>query len=194
MGLFDFFSNKKRREGLSADPQVVSLGEPFPWKQYIQPGDFTSAFLTAKSFDVIISLTDLTEEEEYAIADEEFDVYIVDTDYGPFMVFKFGEKLKFDFTLNIHKMDKASIPGWLQNEDETVTIYVLEGGNSVVKAIRFVPFKRMYDLKVSCMRQLDKSKEDVDAFIHKVYTQYSIQDLIRNAKYHFIVPEIEISL
>ena len=84
-------------------PEIV-LGEIFPLKKYIQPVDFTSAILTASSFDVIISLTDLTEREEYAIADEAFDVYIVDTDNGPFVVFKFGDELKFDFSLNILMM------------------------------------------------------------------------------------------
>lgn len=172
----------------------IVLGEVFPLKQYVQPGDFTSAFLTASSFDVIISLTDLTEEEEYAIADEEFDVYIVDTDFGPFVVFQFGDGLRFDFSLNIHKMNQTSIPAWLQNPDETVRIYVLEGSDSVVKAVRFIPFKKMYDLKVSCMRQLERSKSEVDAFIHQVYAQYSIQDLIRNAQHHFIVPQAETTL
>ena len=179
-----------KKQGLTE----IVLGERFPLTKYIQPGDFTSAFLTASSFDVIISLTDLTEEEEYAIADEEFDVYIVDTEFGPFVVFQFRNDLRFDFSLNIHKMDQAGIPAWLQNPDETVRIYVLEGNDSVVKAVRFVPFKRMYDLKVSCMRQLGKSKSEVDAFIHQVYAQYSIPDLIKNARYHFTVPPTETSL
>lgn len=174
---------------LSNNPlNEIVLGKKFPLKKYIRPGDFTSAILTASSFDVIISLTDVTEQEEHAIADEEFDIYIVDTDYGPFMVFKFGENLKFDFSLNIHKMEQKSIPGWLQNPDETIHIYVLEGSNSVVKAIRYVPFVEMYNLKVSCMRQLSKGKASVDAFIQNVYARYSIPDLIRNAQYHFTVP------
>lgn len=172
----------------------IILGEKFPLKKYIRPGDFTSAILTASNFDVIISLTDITEQEEYAIAEEEFDIYIVDTDYGPFMVFKFGENLKFDFSLNILKMEQKSIPGWLQNPEETIHIYVLEGSNSVVKAVRFVPFTKMYDLKVSCMRQLSKDKASVDAFIQSVYARYSILDLIRKAQYHFTVPATELSL
>ena len=194
MGLFNIFSKKKPRNDTPNDLQVVALGEPFPWKQYIQPGDFTSAILTSAGFDVVISLTDLSEDEEYAITDEAFDVYLIDTDYGPFMVFQFGQNLRFDFSLNIHKMNEAEIPAWLQNPEETIKIYVLEGSNSVVKAIRFVPFKMMYDLKVSCMRQMDKGKEEVDAFIHKVYAQYSITDLIQNAQYHFTVPPTETSL
>ena len=58
----------------------IILGEKFPLKKYIQPGDFSTVMLTASGFDVIISLTDITEQEEYAIADEVFDVYIVDTE------------------------------------------------------------------------------------------------------------------
>lgn len=174
-------------------PEIV-LGEKFPLKKYIQTGDFTSAFLTASSFDVIISLTDLTEREEYAIADEAFDVYIVDTDNGPFVVFKYGDELKFDFSLNILKMEQSSVEGWLQNPDETIRIYVLEGSNSVVKAIRFVHFEKMYDLKVSCMRQLGKDKASIDAFIQGIYSRYSIPELIRYAQYHFVVPETEVSL
>lgn len=194
MGLFDFLSKKKKTNDLLEDIPVVSLGKPFPWKQYIQPGDFTSAILTATSFDVVISLTGLTKQEENAMADEAFDVYIVDTDYGPFIVFQFGPNLRFDFSLNIHKMKRDAISSWLQNSGETIKLYVLEGKNSVVKAIRFVPFKKMYDLKVSCMRQLDKTKEEVDEFIYGVYNQYSITDLIRNAQSHFVVPKVGVSL
>ena len=172
----------------------IILGEKFPLKKYIQSGDFSTVMLTASGFDVIISLTDITEQEEYAIADEAFDVYIVDTEYGPFMVFKFGESLKFDFSLNILKLEKDYIQDWLQNPEETIHIYVLEGSNSVVKAVRFVPFFKMYDLKVSCMRQLSKDRASVDAFIQTVYVRYSIPDLIKNAQYHFTVPATEISL
>lgn len=172
----------------------IILGKKFPLKKYIRPGDFTSAMLTANGFDVIISLTDITEQEEYAIADEAFDVYIVDTEYGPFMVFKFGESLKFDFSVNILKLEQDYIQDWLQNPDETIHIYVLEGSNSVVKAVRYVPFSKMYELKFSCLRQLKKDKESIDAFIQNVYARYSIPDLIRNAQYHFTVPATELSL
>ena len=194
MGLFDLFSKKKFQKELTEGVSVVTLGKPFPWKEHVRPGDFTSAMLTATGFDVIISLIDLTEQEEYAIADEEFNVYIVDTDFGPFMVFQFGNNLKFDFSLNIHKMEQDAITPWLQNTEETIKIYVLEGRNSVVKAIRFVPFKRMYDVKVSCGRQLGKSKEEVDAFIHNVYAQCSIPDLMQSAQYRFTVPRTKASL
>lgn len=173
---------------------VIVLGEEFPNKEYIKPGDFTTAVLNESSFDVIISLTDITEQEERAIADEAFDIYIIDTESGPFMVFQFGKNLKFDFSLNILKMDQTKIPGWLQNPEETICIYVLEGSNSVVKAIRYVPFTKMYDLKVSCMRQMGKEKAEIDAFIQSVYARYSIPDLIRNASCHFTVPEVEASL
>ena len=172
----------------------IILGEKFPLKKFIQPGDFSTVMLTASGFDVIISLTDITEQEEYAIADEAFDVYILDTDFGPFMVFKFGETFRCDFSLNIHKMKQEYLSDWMQNPDETIHIYVLEGSNSVVKAVRFVPFTKMYDLKVSCMRQMSKDKASVEAFIQNFYARYSIPDLIRNAQYHFTVPATELSL
>jgi len=172
----------------------IVLGEKFPFKKYIQPGDFNSAILTASSFDVVISLTDLTEKEEYAIADSAFEVYLIDTVYGPFIVFDFGGNLRFDFSLNILKMEQDSIPGWLHNPDETVHMYLLEGSDSVVKAVRFVHFDKMYELKSSCMRQLEKDKTMVDAFIHNIYSRYSITDLIRHAQYHFTVPETNVSL
>ncbi len=172
----------------------IILGEKFPLKKYIQSGDFSTVMLTASGFDVIISLTDITEQEKYAIADEAFDIYILDTDFGPFMVFKFGETFKCDLSINILKMKQEYLSDWLKNPEETIHIYVLESNNSIVKAVRFVPFAKMYDLKVSCMRQLSKDKANVDAFIQNVYARYSIPDLIRSAQYHFTVPATEISL
>ncbi len=169
--------------------QNVVLGEKFPLPQFIQPGDYSGAFLTASGFDVIISLTNITEREEIAIADEEFDIYMVDTDFGPFLVFKFGEELSFDFSLNILKMDRDRIPGWLNDPSSTITIYILEGRDSVVKAVRFVPFEKMAEFKESCRKQVGKTSQEVDFFIHRLYSRFHIADLIENASYHFTVPE-----
>ena len=172
------------------DPFEIILGERFPLEQYLSPGDYSRAFFTASSFDVIISLTGLTEAEEMSIADEAFDVFIADTAYGPFVVFQFGKGLMFEFTLNIQKMEKTDVVEWLQNPDEVVHVYILEGSDSVVKAVRFVPFERMYDLKLSCSRQLDKDKNEIDAFIRSVNARFSLADLIGNAQYHFVVPKV----
>lgn len=176
------------------DPIEIVLGERFPLEQYLSFGDFSRAFFTASGFDVIISLTDLTKTEEMLIADEAFDVYIVDTDYGPFIVFQFGDGLAFEFTLNLMKMNQADIPMWLKTPDDVINLYVLEGTDNVVKAVRVVPFEGMTDLKVSCMRQLDKDKNSIDAFIRSVDSRYRITDLILNAQYHFRVPKVNTRL
>ena len=129
-----------------------------------------------------------------SIADEAFDVFIVDSACGPFVVFQFGEGLMFEFTLNIQKMENADVFGWLQNPDAVVHIYILEGSDSVVRAVRVVPFEKMYDLKVSCMRQLDKDRASIDSFIRSVDSRYSLSDLIMNAQHHFRVPKVNTRL
>ena len=172
----------------------VVLGEPFPMKQYVQPGDFTRAFFTASSFNVIISLTNLTKKEESLIADKEFDIFIVDTDYGPFIVFRFGKELSFDFSLNIQKMNQSSVSIWLNSPDQAVTLYLLEGSDSSVKAIRLVHFEKMREIKESCVHQLNKTKEEIDFIIQMVNTRTSITDLIEEAQFHFVVPKVRYSL
>ena len=172
----------------------IALGEPFPMKQYVQPGDFTRAFFTASSFNVIISLTNLTKKEESLIADKEFDIFIVDTDYGPFIVFRFGKELSFDFSLNIQKMNQSSVSSWLNSPDQAVTLYLLEGSDSSVKAVRLVHFEKMREIKESCVHQLNKTKEEIDSIIQMVNTRTSITDLIEEAQFHFVVPKVRYSL
>ena len=67
-----------------------------------------------------------------------------------------------------------------------------EGNDSSVKAVRFVPFEKMAELKASCEKQLKKTSQEVDFFIQRLYARFRIPDLIENASYHFTVPAADV--
>lgn len=61
MSIFDKFFKYNR------DLQPITLGDEFPYKDQVVPGDFTRPMLTAESIDVLISLSNLSSQEEKAI-------------------------------------------------------------------------------------------------------------------------------
>jgi len=172
----------------------ITLGKEFPYKEQIVPGDFCRPMLTAESIDILISLTNLSSQERKAIGDDAFEIFILETALAPMVVLKFGEVFKTDFSINLCKMDKDFLNIWFNSENETMTIYLLEGANSEVKNVRYVPFKNMKYLKSLCKRQLDFSPQEVDQWIAMCNSRYTTADLMNNAKVHEYIQEVTLSL
>lgn len=183
--------NWRKLFGMAAksSPSEIILGEKLPWPEYQKTGDYSTVVLNEDSFDVIISLCNLSEQEEYAIADEAFTVYITETEYAPFLVFKFGDVFKCDLTINLKKMNPDVVEYWFKSTSNNVTLYLLEGTTAEVRAVRMVPFMEMSALKQTCMSQFNRSKEEIDSYIHQTYNTRSVGELMSSASIRFDVPE-----
>lgn len=188
MSLFDKFFKYFQ----SSKP--ITLGEKFPYSEQVVSGDFTRPMLTAESIDVLISLTNLSTDEEKAIGNNSFEIYIQETAMAPMVVLKFGEVFKCDFSLNLAKMDEDFVNIWLESDNRTMTIYLLEGTDSTVKTVRFVPFQNMKYLKQLCKRQLQFNPQEVDQWIMMCNSRYTNHDIIANARVREVIPAVEISL
>lgn len=184
MGLFSkLFSNKNTKS-----VQEFVLGEKFPLEGYNSLGDHANIALQESSFDIVISLTGLSDAEIEAIGDDEFDVYVAATDMVPFIVLKFGSTFKVDLTLNILKMKEEFMDSWFKSPNETVRLFLLEGGDGTLKCIRTFRFEHMKDIKYVCRKQLNATKMEIDNHIKSIYNQVNIEGLMMAAQVKFVVP------
>lgn len=184
MGIFDKVFSKLHGNEFSE----FVIGKKFPWEGYNSPGDYIRVALNDTSFDVVISLTGLSVQEERAICDDEFEVYVAATNLVPFVIMKFGNVFKADMTINIHKMNSEFQNIWFQSDVDKVRIFLLEGNDATLKCIRSFKFENINFLKSVCKKQLGVSKADVDSHINAAYQQYPIEKMMQAAQVNFSVP------
>lgn len=184
MGLFDKLTKFMR---INNEILVYEIGEKFPMEGYNSLGDHISVALNSSSFDVVISLTGLSEQEIKAIEDDEFEVYIAATKLVPFIILKFGDVFKTDMTINIKKMNPNILNIWFESNVDTVNIFLLEGNDATLQCIRPFKFEHMDILKSICKKQLKNTMEEIDSHINAVYQEYSIDEIMQAAKVKFNV-------
>ena len=184
MGLFDKLTKFMR---INNEILVYEIGEKFPMEGYNSLGDHISVALNSSSFDVVISLTGLSEQEIKAIEDDEFEVYIAATKLVPFIILKFGDVFKTDMTINIKKMNPNILNIWFESNVDTVNIFLLEGNDATLQCIRPFKFEHMDILKSICKKQLKNTMEEIDSHINAVYQDYSIDEIMQAAKVKFNV-------
>ena len=170
------------------DIEVLAIGEKFPWKGYNDLGDHVSVALNEASFDIVISMSNLSEQELSAIGVEQFEVFVAASEVVPFIVLKFGDVFKVDVTINIHKMDELFRELWFNSDNDSVRIFLLEGSNATLKCIRTFSFDQMESIRNVCKKQLTTTKENVDSEIDMIYQQVSLEQIMEIAPVRFVVP------
>ena len=93
------------------DITSYSLGRPFPDERYISSQDSVVARITPHSFDVIVTLDNLTFEERKAMVSDKFYVSIFVHKQIPHVVFDFGV-YKCNVTINIQKINSVNQQDW----------------------------------------------------------------------------------
>lgn len=180
--------NKLFSHSYDEEDSEFALGKKFPWKGYNAIGDHVSVALNETSFDVVISLTGLSEDEKKAIGHDEFEVFVAATDLVPFIIIKFGNVFKADMTINIKKMNEAYRDTWLASNDKVVRIFLLEGSCATLECVRTFEFECMHDMKELCKNQMAVDKNIIDDHINSVYQLIPIEQMIQIAQVNFVVP------
>lgn len=173
-----------------AEIKTYSLGKPFPEEQYISVEDRIIPRFTPASFDVIITLNNLTFEERKAIICEKFYVSIFVHKQIPFIVFDFGV-FKQNISLNIKKVLSFDIQDWIyDNQNTVINFYLLEPVTGNIINFRLIDFPLMTGLKYLLRLQLALSKEEIDKRIHDGEDKYSIHEMLQ---YSIFFDEIPVS-
>ena len=179
----------------TGDVVSFTLGEPFPKGFQIVPGDYSRAMMSEESFDIVISLSDLTKEEKTAILNGVIHVALYFYGCVPFVVLNFGGIFKCDVSLNVMKMRSTWLrAGWCQSDSTTVRLFLLEGTSTVVRGIRFVEMQGMDMIREAGEEQLSYSVEEVDEVIQNAMATVSLERMIDEADVRFDMDAPDVSL
>lgn len=177
------------------DVETYTLGKPFPKSKKAYPGDYSRAMLNEESFDVIISLSNLTDDEKTAILDGPIHVAVYFYGCVPFVVLNFGGIFKCDISLNLKKVkDSLKHELWCKKLYNMVRIFLLEGTSTVLRGIRYFEMQGMDEIRDAGEEQLSYSLEEVDGFIQSAMTRVPQQTMIDQADVRFDVDEPETRL
>lgn len=167
-----------------------SIGKPFPEERYISSDDCVMPRITPHSFDVVITLRNITDEERKAIAQDCFYVSIFVFKQIPFIIFDFGG-YKCNIAINIQKIRQLPVELWMKDEEETIALYLLEECTGNIMNIRLCRFPLMVELKYLLKLQTKLSKETIDSRIVEGESLYSVQDMLNYSIFYGEVPECE---
>ena len=170
------------------DITTYSLGQRFPDERYISSEDCVVPRITPHSFDIIITLDNLTFEERRAIICYKFYVSIFVHKQIPQLVFDFG-KYKFNVSINIQKINSVNRQDWVYDEETTVILYLLEPGTGKIINFRFLTFPLMTELKYLLRLQLPLPKEVIDKRASESEQLYTVQDMENYSLFFGEVPE-----
>lgn len=156
---------------------TYSIGKPFPEERYISSNDRVMPRITPQSFDIVITLKNITPEERKTIAYDGFHVSIFVFKQIPYIVFDFGG-YKCNIAINIQKIRQIPVEQWINNDEETIVLYLLEECTGNIMDIRLCLFPLMAELKYLLKLQLNMTKESIDSRIAEGESIYSVQDML----------------
>ncbi|MEE0979839.1 MAG: hypothetical protein UH625_10605 [Muribaculaceae bacterium] len=164
---------------IDTDMNIVSscIGKPFPEERYISSNDCVMPRITPHSFDIVITLKNISIEERRAIANDSFSVSIFVFKQIPYIVFDFGV-YKCNIAINIQKIRQVPVEQWIKDEEETVILYLLEESTGKIMDIRFCKFPLMTELKYLLNLQSKITKETIDSRIAEGESMYSVHDML----------------
>ena len=172
----------------------IVIGQPFPDARYISNFDRIVPRVNEHAFDIIITLNDITTLERWAIAEEQFEVFIFFFANIPHVVLRFADGNVFDFTINIRMVHSIPMGDWLRDKSETITIYLIEPGTGNVMNVRFFDFKNMTIFRNLLTFQFDVPAEEVPNLIRAGEQMFPLQAMIAQAQYKEVIPRVEIIL
>ena len=155
-----------------------TLGQPFPEKRCISDSDRVMPRITPHSFEIVITLTNLTPEEKKAIISDRFYVSLFVYKQIPYIVLDFGI-YKCNVSINIQKIRQVPINEWLKDEEDSIVLYLLEEVTGKILGIRLSGFPLMTELKYLLRLQQMLSKEEVDIRISEGESINTIQEMLK---------------
>lgn len=175
--------------------ETFTIGKVFPWKQYVYPGDHIVPDINMGGFDVIASLTDLTNQEKYAFGTSEIKVSIFEYSGVPFVIMNYDDIVRLQFSINIQKMKAEARQVWVEDkENSLVKVFLLESNDGTLQGIRSFNLKTMPVLKGILSQQLSEDKEEIDGKIRYGESLFEVRQMEVMAQYTEIIPRPEIEL
>lgn len=163
-------------------PDSYDIGKPFPMQEYIKSGiERTVPIFTENGFNILVSLSNITEEERRTFRSDIIYLSIKDIVGIPFCVLNFNNLFRVDFNLNVLKMNKGLINNWLSNKGKEpeyyIILFLVDSSTTNIIEIRQFLFDDMKYIRKICSSQLHSTKEDIDNLIMMNRAFLSVDDI-----------------
>lgn len=185
--------SKLKTQYIYIEMQSYTIGHPFPEERYISAGDCVVPRITPHSFDIVMTLTNITPEEKKAIISDKFFVSLFIHKQIPHIVFDFGV-YKCNVAINIQKIRQVPVSDWLQDEEASIILYLLEEVTGKILGIRICKFPLMTELKYLLRLQKRLTKEMIDTRIFEGESINTVQEMLDYSIFFGEVPESGIAM
>lgn len=166
----------------------IVLGEKYPGN-IVLGEDYILPNITLEGLNILISLTQLDEDIEDSILDNQFNAFFVNLLGAPMVAFQFDCGISLDWSLNVMKVNEQYRQAWLNNRDTGIVIILVEAETGIVKGVRTCNLPLLNDVRGACKSQLDSSKEEIDSFINNLKSRFDTTNIIMSAQKCCIVQE-----
>ena len=166
--------------------QSYCLGEPVTHFHPFNGYDGSRIEFNTDSFDMLIGLTNATEEEAESIF-RDIILKLFVSDNWPFLLFG-TSKFTFDFNFNIMKVNEAFRKDWIKGTEDVVKIILVRAEDMTLLGLRSIRLPLIKQIRVSLKGQLSYTVQQNDSIIQRAMNMLSIQDMVRMAQYECSLP------
>ncbi len=159
------------------------VGQPFPDTRYNTGAEGGTVRFNESSFDVLIVLRGLSNEELNAFKSGNLRYGLFCKNSIPFLVVDVDSQFNFEASFNIRKLEAAKLQPWLQSGAGLITFVLIEQRGFTIAALKAVslPSDISKKLTTSLTEQLAtyQTKDEVDRQITRIMNQYSTEQMFK---------------
>jgi hypothetical protein len=178
-------SDHNDRQGNLLITSTYAVNEEFP-KQ--NPFPHTQNVRTAFNFefiDIIYNKKSPSQSRMKLWAEGDFNYGVFVESDIPFFLIDFGDGWELDVNINILKLaNKNDRNLWFSINGGDLNMFLVDASSNILKSIRNIHFSRTDRIKQVLQRQEQRYENhyEVDLEIDKIYSKYSLRDMINRTK------------
>lgn len=184
----NWFKKKESPIEPNTDLSIITLGEQYPG-DIVLGCDYILPTITMDGVNILISLTQLDEDIENSILDNQFNAYFAPVLGVPLVAFQFDCGINLDWSLNFLKVSEPYRNIWLNSKKTRSMIVLVEAETGIVRGVRYYDLPFMDDIRACCKMQLGSSKEEIDGFINTLKSRMDVSTIIIGAQQSCTIEE-----
>lgn len=172
--------NSDSNKQSSSNLLKFEVGQMFPIEKYVGRGELVVGAFNEASFDVIISLFDVTSQEINVFRKGEMEIGLFEYKNVPFLYLDFRD-FSFDFALNINKLSEKDIDTWLNMESNLVNLYMIDSESGILKGQRMISISFLEDIRDVLAKETELTVSEVETIISEVNSKYTTKQIRQQA-------------
>ena len=184
----DDTAGAKNQQVKSAGQTSIVIGEKYPGNIMLGQ-DFILPQVTYDGLNILISLTQLDEDLENSILNNQFNAFFVNLLGVPMVAFQFDCGINMDWSLNILKVSEQYRQAWLSDRNTGIVIILVEAETGIVRGARTCDLPLLNDVRDACQSQLGSSMDEMESFINNMKSRMDTTNIIIGAQKYCTIPK-----